>query len=97
MWFSWRPRKSLALVESRDGVDWNEPVIVLEPNPATGWEDLINRPVVLRRSDGYHLWYTGMTREKSWIGYATSPDGVTWNDRAIPPFCRLMSPGRMWL
>jgi len=85
MWFSWRPRKSLALVESRNGVDWNEPVLVLEPNPATGWEDLVNRPVVLRRPDGYHLWYSGMNREQSWIGYATSPDGVTWERRSDTP------------
>ena len=35
MWFSWRPRKSIALVESRDGVHWGESRIALGPNPAT--------------------------------------------------------------
>ncbi len=93
MWFSWRPRKSLALVESRDGIEWNEPVLILEPNPETDWEELINRPVVLRRDDGYHLWYTGMTREKSWIGYATSPDGVTWERQSDKP---VLSPEEPW-
>src|ERR1700676_50953 len=25
MWFSWRPKKSIALVESQNGVDWTKP------------------------------------------------------------------------
>src|ERR1700730_11847150 len=32
MWFSWRPKKSIALVESEDGLAWGEPSIVLGPN-----------------------------------------------------------------
>ena len=78
MWFSWRPQRSLALVESTDGVHWSVPRIVLGPRPESGWEDEVNRPAVLRREDGYHLWYTGQAAGYSWIGYATSPDGVTW-------------------
>src|ERR1700751_6138189 len=46
MWFSWRPRKSIALVESKDGVQWSKPLIVLGPNAKTDWENDINRPVV---------------------------------------------------
>src|SRR3974390_386561 len=46
MWFSWRPKQSFALVESTDGVHWSDPQIVLAPNPATSWEEDINRPVV---------------------------------------------------
>ena len=49
MWFSWHPRKSVALVESADGIHWTEPVIVPGPNEASGWEDDINRPVVVKR------------------------------------------------
>ena len=56
MWLSWRPKQSLALVESKDGIHWSEPPqIVLGPRKETGWEDDINRPVVLKREDGYHL------------------------------------------
>src|ERR1700674_1829029 len=62
MWFSWRPRASIALTESKDGIHWSEPIIVLAPNKATGWEDDINRPTVLKRGDTYHLWYTGQAR-----------------------------------
>src|SRR6516164_6785821 len=39
MWFSWRPRKSIALVESKDGIEWSRPVIVIGPNARTDWEN----------------------------------------------------------
>src|SRR6516162_3194394 len=48
MWFSWRPKKSIALVESKDGFRWGKPVIVLAPNEKTDWESDLNRPVVLK-------------------------------------------------
>ncbi len=66
MWLSWRPQKSVALVESADGIHWSEPPqIVLGPRPETGWEDNINRPVVVVRTDGYHMWYTGQITSRS--------------------------------
>jgi predicted GH43/DUF377 family glycosyl hydrolase len=91
MWVSWRPRQSVALVESRDGIQWSEPPrIVLGPRRETGWEEDINRPVVVKRGDLYHMWYTGQAGGKnSWIGYATSADGVTWkrmSDRPVLSF-----------
>jgi beta-1,2-mannobiose phosphorylase / 1,2-beta-oligomannan phosphorylase len=85
MWFSWRPRKAIALVEGTDGVHWSDPVITLGPNPATGWEDDVNRPVVVKRPDGYHMWYTGQARGHSWIGHATSPDGTKWSRTGTKP------------
>jgi len=85
MWVSWRPKKSVALVESSDGLRWSSPPrIVLGAEPKTGWEDDINRPVVLRRKDQYHMWYTGQAKEHSAIGYASSADGLTWNRNAKP-------------
>jgi len=104
MWLSWRPKKSVALSESGDGIHWSAPRIVLAPNPASGWEDDINRPAVVRRADGYHMWYTGQTwsptpsREgrqdgNSAIGYATSSDGVNWTRRSGKP---ALSPQLPW-
>jgi predicted GH43/DUF377 family glycosyl hydrolase len=93
MWFSWRPRKSVALVESKDGIHWSKPEIVLGPNNKTDWESDINRPVVLRRGDTYHMWYTGQARGHSWIGYATSPDGKTWTRQSDQP---VLSPEKPW-
>ena len=85
MWFSWRPKESVALTESVDGMHWSDPVIVLKPNRETGWEDRINRPVVVKNADGYHMWYTGQSRERSWIGYARSADGVAWRRMSPRP------------
>jgi predicted GH43/DUF377 family glycosyl hydrolase len=78
MWFSWRAKKSVALVESPDGVQWSKPLIVLGPNEKTTWENDLNRPVVLKNGSRYQMWYTGQARGRSWIGYATSQDGKTW-------------------
>jgi predicted GH43/DUF377 family glycosyl hydrolase len=93
MWFSWRPRKSIALVESKDGLSWSEPVIVLGPNKATDWEEDVNRPVVLKVGDTYHVWYTGQAGGKSRIGYATGADGKTWKRMSARP---VLSPGQPW-
>lgn len=76
MWFSWRPKKSIAYVESGDGINWSEPVIVL--SPAGGWESDLNRPGILKKGGVYHLWYTGQTPTESRIGYAVSKNGVDW-------------------
>jgi beta-1,2-mannobiose phosphorylase / 1,2-beta-oligomannan phosphorylase len=78
MWFSWRPRKSIAVTESKDGVTWSQPQVVLPPLADSGWEDDINRPGVVKVGGIYHMWYTGQSKGRSRIGYATSPDGKTW-------------------
>jgi beta-1,2-mannobiose phosphorylase / 1,2-beta-oligomannan phosphorylase len=94
MWISWRPRQSIALVESKDGIHWSEPPrIVLGPRRETGWEGDVNRPVVIKRDDGYHMWYTGQSRGRSRIGYATSPDGVVWKRMSETP---VLSPDQPW-
>ncbi|HOW66736.1 MAG TPA: hypothetical protein P5055_00535 [Candidatus Paceibacterota bacterium] len=93
MWGSWRPKRSVALFESQDGIHWSPPQIVFPPEPASGWEDDINRPTVLKRSDGYHMWYTGQTKDRSSIGYATSADGKKWNRMSAKP---VLSPEQPW-
>ena len=93
MWFSWRSKKSVALVESKDGTHWGDPVIVLGPNKETDWEADINRPVVLKKGGTYHMWYTGQAKGRSWIGYATSPDGVAWIRMSDKP---VLSPEKPW-
>jgi predicted GH43/DUF377 family glycosyl hydrolase len=85
MWFSWRPRKSIALVESKDGIEWTAPSIVIGPNDATDWENDLNRPIVIKNQDQYQMWYTGQARGRSWIGYASSEDGKTWQRESTLP------------
>lgn len=50
MYLSWRSTNSIAFVEGVDGVHWSEPVIVLSPDFTTGWEDDINRQIVLEKT-----------------------------------------------
>jgi len=85
MWFSWRPKQSVALVESTDGIHWSDPQIVLAPEKSTGWEDDINRPVVIKRRGSYQMWYTGQANGKSSIGYAASKNGRTWKRMSSQP------------
>lgn len=92
MWFSWRPKKSLALVESKDGIEWSKPEIVLGPNDKTDWESDLNRPVVIKNGDLHQMWYTGQARGKSWIGYATSKDGKVWQRMSDKPVLSAESP-----
>jgi predicted GH43/DUF377 family glycosyl hydrolase len=93
LWFSWRPKASVALTESPDGIHWSDPAIVLTPNKASGWEDDINRLIVLRKGDVYHMWYTGFNARGSYIGYATSADGKTWKRMSDKP---VLSPEKLW-
>lgn len=98
MWFSWRPRQSIALTKSSDGIRWSTPEIVLRPHPASGWEVEVNRPVVVKRDDGYHMWYTGQTwsgahEGQSHIGYAVSVDGRSWTRVQTQP---VLMPSEVW-
>jgi predicted GH43/DUF377 family glycosyl hydrolase len=85
MYCSWRPKKSLALSTSTDGKNWSKPQVILGPNDANEWENNLNRPVVVLKDKVYHLWYTGQANGKSWIGYATSTDGINFTRRSNDP------------
>jgi predicted GH43/DUF377 family glycosyl hydrolase len=85
MWFSWRPKASIALVESKDGFHWSKPVIVFAPDKTSGWENDVNRPVVIKQGGVYHMWYTGQTHDHSAIGHAISSDGVAWKRMSDRP------------
>jgi beta-1,2-mannobiose phosphorylase / 1,2-beta-oligomannan phosphorylase len=93
MWFSWRPQKSIALTESLDGINWNDPIFMLRPNDGSDWESDINRPSVVRRDNSYYMWYTGQANGHSWLGYAKSNDGVAWKRISSKP---VLSPEEPW-
>lgn len=65
---------------------------MLEPT-SSGWEDEVNRPAVVKRSDGYHLWYTGQAKGHSSIGHATSSDGKSWTRVGNRP---VLAPDAKW-
>jgi len=93
MYFSWRPRKSLAVTTSIDGINWSKLRILMTPKLDTGWEDDLNRCAIVKREDGYHMWYSGQARKRTWIGYATSPDGYEWIRHSDKP---VMIPDFYW-
>ena len=82
MYFSWRPRKSVAVVKSTDGIHWSEPEICIGPKAsAEGWEDELNRPSVVKNGNTYYMWYTGQYKAgeadgTSHIFCAVSTDGI---------------------
>jgi len=84
MYFSWRPKKAIALVRSEDGFTWTqEPEICLAADPTSGWENDLNRSCTVKKDGVWHMWYTGQVFKpggwrEGWsrIGYATSTDGV---------------------
>ena len=91
MYYSWRPKKSIALSQSADGIKWTDPVIVLSEDPTSGWEDRINRSCTIFWNGKYHMWYVGQARGYSKIGYAVSDDGlhftrVSKNPVMVPEF-----------
>lgn len=45
--FSYRAKGACAVAFSEDGINWSEPLLTLEANPESGWEDQINRNCVL--------------------------------------------------
>ncbi|UCG70096.1 MAG: hypothetical protein JSV09_03525 [Thermoplasmata archaeon] len=91
---------------SPDGTTWtkyDDPLTTLPPyansdpvldvgTPESYENKHVYHPSVLYDGLIYHMWYTGNNNSNSRIGYATSPDGVTWNKYAENPVLDLGPP-----
>jgi predicted GH43/DUF377 family glycosyl hydrolase len=52
---------------------------VMSPGPPGEWDMVLAAaPWVLIDTTGYHMWYTVINDSFECIGYASSPDGITW-------------------
>jgi predicted GH43/DUF377 family glycosyl hydrolase len=98
MWFSWRNKKAIALVESSDGVTWSkEPKIVIAAPSALSRKlfrlnrEDVSRPCVVFHQGKYHLWYSVHAKTIS-IAYAVSNDGISWKHLQKP----VLIPERPW-
>jgi len=65
--------------DSDDGIHWRRSEHVCIDNAGAD-EYAIGRPSVLRLGDTYHMWYVHRG-EQYRIGYAHSPDGISWTRR----------------
>ena len=95
MWFSWRPHKAIAYVESSDGVAWSgRPKILIKPRSRLGalffgrGPRHVSRPCVVFHDGRYHLWYCEHADRIS-IAYAVSGDGLAWKRHKVP----VLAPG----
>jgi hypothetical protein len=83
-------RYTIGYAASQDGVTWvRHPSAVLEPGPSS-WDGYqVFSPGVIFDGVSYHMWYTGVrefgTSFLFQIGYATSPDGISWTKDPANP------------
>jgi hypothetical protein len=91
---------SVGYVTSTNGITWTKysgnPV--LQPGPPGSWESLILCPDVVLDGTTYRMWYAGQDADEpppygQRIGYATSPDGVSWIKSASNPVLSEGAPG----
>ena len=83
---------------SPDGVTWTKsgsnPVLNL--GTSGSWDGVaILDPTVLFDGSIYHMWYQGYNGSNRQIGYATSPDGVTWTKSGSNPVLNV-GPSGSW-
>ncbi len=82
---STRRNHSLSVAFSEDGIRWSEPRVTLAPDPASGWEEMVNRNCVLKIDNTYRMWYTGQAHGNSYIGCAESDDGLRFRRVSAAP------------
>ena len=73
---------------SQDGISWIDQGIVFEPDVPGSWDAYqVWDPYVLHHGGIFHMWYGGISQvgEAGLLGYATSPDGITWTRSAQNP------------
>lgn len=87
--------KALGYATSLNGITWtHNPAPVLTAGPAGNWDGVgIYHPFVIHRTSAYEIWYAGMDGVKIQIGYATSPDGLTWTKYVNNPVLKVGLPG----
>jgi predicted GH43/DUF377 family glycosyl hydrolase len=93
---------------STDGINWAKPIlglfsyggnsnnnIVVDIGSGGSWnEDTSYVPTVIKEENGqYKMWFTGARANVLTMGYATSPDGITWTEYPSNP---VISEGTYW-
>jgi len=81
MWYTGNDDGPIGYATSSDGISWTKhPSPVLYLGSPGSWDvQEIDNPSVITDGGTFLMWYGGEdTSSKSTIGYATSPDGLSW-------------------
>lgn len=93
----------IGFATSTDGIHWTKhpgnPVIspdIGDPRPWDGYS--VDTPDVYHDGTVYHMYYRGWRKRSgtSWIGHATSPDGIRWTRDPANPVLLTASVGGVW-
>jgi uncharacterized repeat protein (TIGR01451 family) len=89
MWYSASDgtTRRIGLATSPNGITWTKSISnpVLAPGSVGAWDSIgVYAPSVIFDGGVYKMWYAGNWGFSS-IGYATSPDGITWTKSAYNP------------
>lgn len=82
-----RAKGTLATVSSTDGTQWGNYTTLLSGINGT-WENIVNRGCIVRHNETYYLWYTGQHGGKSYIGLATSRNGMDYRRESTNPILK---------
>ncbi|GEM_PF-3411817 len=93
MWYSGTPESEIYIsyATSTDGINWeNYPANpVLKLGEEDSWDNsVVYYPYIIFNGSNYEMWYSGNSTS---IGYATSPDGISWNKSPNNP---IFTPGQ---
>jgi predicted GH43/DUF377 family glycosyl hydrolase len=90
------PYGLVGLATSTDGINWDKdtsnPILT---GDSGAWDsEQVGLPVVIFNDNTYKMWYGGLDANFNFrIGYATSPDGITWEKHVGNPVINIGSTG----
>ncbi len=86
---------AIHVATSSDGVNWQPRGVAVAPGEKGQWDSLlVGRPSVLHEDGVFKMWYDGRKEDRRSVGYATSADGIVWQEHpANPVFDPVDGPG----
>jgi predicted GH43/DUF377 family glycosyl hydrolase len=100
MWYYGRDANSIHRIgyaTSSDGVTWDKysgnPIIEPSGNSGSWNSNRVAQPWVIFDGTSYQMWFGGYDGSKRRTGYATSTDGITWEEYSGNPVLDVGTPG----
>jgi predicted GH43/DUF377 family glycosyl hydrolase len=99
MWYTGQDataRDRIGFADSLDGITWNKHISnpIVDLGLAGSWDSVyVYAPTVIFNGGSYQMWFAGYNGTNVRIGYATSPNGISWNKYAGNPVFDIGNPG----